>query len=87
MNAVAVGLRTFSLVLGLALGVGWTASALAAEHHDHGRPVAHRHHWHDGWGYAPPPVVYAPPVPGYYAPPVVTAPAPGLNIIVPLHIR
>jgi hypothetical protein len=34
--------------------------------------------------YAPPPVVYAPP-PVVYAPPVVAAP--GLNIVVPIHIK
>jgi hypothetical protein len=37
-----------------------------------------------GYVYAPPPVIYAPPPP---PPPVVYAPAPSLDIVVPLHIR
>ena len=57
------------------------------------------HHPYWGWGgggygyYAPPPVAYAAPPPVMYAPPpVVYAPPPiyaepGLNVVIPLHIR
>jgi hypothetical protein len=89
-------LRAGALLVACALAAGMIA--LPAKADDHGR--GHWRHHHDrGWRgpgffvapgypgyYAPPPVVYAPP-PAYYAPPVYYAPAPSLNLVVPLHIR
>ena len=62
-------------------------------HERHGWREHERHEWCEHhpracgvpgyvYGYAPPPVVYAPPPP----PPIVYAP-PSLSVVIPLHIR
>ncbi len=49
-------------------------------HHRGPPPAAHRDWHHDDRGYAPPPVVIAPPAYGYYAPPPVAYGTPGISI-------
>ena len=61
--------------LAFAFGLLVLISPAQADWHRHG----HYRGWHRG---PPPPYAYAPPV--VYAPP---APAPGINLILPLHIR
>jgi hypothetical protein len=75
---------TAKLAFGLALGTLVSAMAGAAYAdgwHDH--EVRAYHHWHPHPGVVvePAPVVYAPPV--VYSPP--PPPAPGINLILPLH--
>ncbi|HTZ79684.1 MAG TPA: hypothetical protein VMC10_17360 [Stellaceae bacterium] len=75
----------------LALGLGAVAVTTAVPAYADWRDDRARHdrdwrehHWHDhypvyvgpGYAYAPPPVVYAPP-----------PPPPGINLVIPLHIR
>jgi hypothetical protein len=49
------------------------------EHHPYGNAYPYQ-----SYSYAPPPVIYTPPPP---PPPVYYAPAPSLDIVIPLHIR
>jgi hypothetical protein len=87
-----------SLILGLGLTLAAPAHADDDDWHHRGGDW-HDHEWrehewreHQGWGwghrdyYEPPPVVYAPPPAPIYVPPPIY-PAPGLNVIIPLHIR
>lgn len=60
--------------------------------HDRGEWREHREHeWREHHYYAPPPVVYAPAPRAVYVPPPVYAapvyPTPGINLVIPLHIR
>ena len=84
--------------LAVALVLGAAAPAAADDWHDrrwHEHDVRDRA-WHDrDWRihhpyYAAPPVVVSPPPAAVYAPPPVIAPAPiapGINIVLPIHIR
>ena len=79
--------RTLVLALGLGAVAATTAVPAYADWRDdrarHDRDWRD-HHWRDhhpvyvgpGYAYAPPPVVYAPP-----------PPPPGINLVIPLHIR
>jgi hypothetical protein len=72
------GVAYAMLIAAFAASVSQTAHA---DWHGHRGPPPRHHHWHPDPRpreiYAPAPVVYAPP------PPV----SPGLNLILPIHIR
>jgi hypothetical protein len=94
---------TRSLALGIILAMTVIESAHADDHgnrggaHNRGRSAAVDRDWRDHQGRAQrywhqphfvpePGVVYAPPV-VYYPPPQPQYEAPGLNLIIPLHIH
>lgn len=96
-------LQSLVLALGVTALLGGIATAPARAdddwhyHHEWREHEWREHEWYrrhayaypaypvPGYAYAaPPPVIYAPPPP---PPPVFYAPAPALNLIVPIHIR
>jgi hypothetical protein len=93
--------RWLRTAVGLALILSAAAAGTASADDWHGHPHGWRHGWHHphpvyvyppGYYYPPPPVVYATPAPPpvVYAPPPVVYPSPvvpGLNIVVPIHVR
>ena len=62
------------------LSAGVPAYAQPRDFHHGGHPEQHRDWHHDYRGYAPPPVVVAPPAYGYYAPPPVAYGTPSISI-------
>jgi|GEM_PF-4407900 hypothetical protein len=83
-----------AVALGILIITAVTALAHADDRHDRGRPVApadrgwHEHEGraHHYWGHPEPGVIYAPPV-VYAPPPPPEYESPGINLILPLHIR
>jgi len=82
--------------LGLAvvgLGLIGAQPARADDWHGHEGREFHEHRdfhdrdWYLRHHYPPPPVAYAPPPPVAYVPPPVAYPAPGINLVLPIHIR
>lgn len=94
-----MGKSLLPATLAVVIALGAVAPAFADEHgwrerewHEHERRDREwrEHEWrvHHPY-YAAPPVVVAPP-PAYYPPPPVYAPppvAPGISVILPIHIR